>query len=257
MATATTSPNGAPSVSIPDAAVEALQATAAKLTRGKAAAAAKAGGTSLFVELPRPNIQTVDLTLVGTAPLITHKWSTKAKSEILAKQMKKAQPAKEAKDPQQDFLDSLYVLSGEPRVEGGEIVNADDCTFGFPAIAFKNAAVSACTQVAGITKVLARGAFHVVGEYVSIDGKPEMREDMVRIGMGVADIRFRGEFKEWSTKLQVSFNAAVISPEQVAYLFQLAGFAVGVGEWRPERDGDKGTFRVGNLDDLSSQPRQA
>lgn len=252
MATATAT-NGTNGVAIPDAAVEALQATASKLTKGKAKAST---GGGLFVDMPMPNIQTVELTLVGTASLITHKWSTKAKSEILAKQMKKAQPAKEAKDPQQDFLDSLYVLSGEPQVEGGEIINADSCVFGFPAIAFKNAAVSACTQVAGITKVLARGAFHVVGEYVEIDGKPEMREDMVRIGMGVADIRFRGEFKQWHTKLTIAHNAAVISAEQVAYLFQLAGFAVGVGEWRPERDGDKGTFRVANLDDLAKSAKK-
>jgi len=252
-ATATNGANG--TTAIPDEAVEALQATAAKLSKSKRTAATSADG-GLLIKLPEPTIQTVQLTLVGTAPLITHKWSTKAKSEILAKQMKKATPAKEAKDPQQDFVDSLYVLSGEPQVDGGEIVNYRDCEFGFPAIAFKNAAVSACTQVAGITKVLARGAFHVVGEYVTINGRPEMREDMVRIGMGVADIRFRGEFKEWSTVLEVAYNAAVVSPEQVAYLFQLAGFAVGVGEWRPERDGDKGTFRVGNLNDLAPKPRQ-
>jgi len=249
MATATSVNGTHGTVEVPDAAVAELQATAAKLTRGKAKAST---GGGLFVDMPMPNIQNVELTLVGTASLITHKWSTKAKSEILAKQMKKAQPAKEAKDPQQDFLDSLYVLSGEPRVEGSEIVNGDECTYGFPAIAFKNAAVSACTQVAGITKVLARGAFHVVGEFVEIEGQPEMREDMVRIGMGVADIRFRGEFKQWTCRLTITHNAAVISAEQVAYLFQLAGFAVGVGEWRPERDGDKGTFRVGNLQEFAA-----
>src|SRR5665213_801534 len=113
------------------------------------AAAAK---TELVIELPRLNIQTLPITLVGDSPLICHAWSDKAKKEMLDKQMKKASAGRKAKDPEQDFKESLY-----PHPDGG---------YGFPSIAFKNAAVTACTQISGITKVLARGAFHVTGEMV-------------------------------------------------------------------------------------------
>ena len=51
-----------------------------------------------------------------------------------------------------------------------------------------------------------RGAFHVPGELTRIEGEPRPREDMVRVGMGTADIRYRGEFDPWAVDLNVKFN---------------------------------------------------
>lgn len=185
----------------------------------------------LVVSLRPINIQRIKIRLVGDSPLICNKWSEKAIKMILDKQMKKAKPGKEAKNPKEQYQDSLYKLP-------------DDGGYGFPAIGFKSAAVTACSHVDGITKVLARGSFHVIGELVKIDGKPRMRQDMVRVGMGVADIRFRGEFPTWACTLEVRYNANVVSAEQIVNLFNTAGFAVGVGEHRPEKDGSYGMFHV-------------
>lgn len=183
------------------------------------------------VELPPIDLRLMHVRLIGDAPLICHAWSHKAKAMMLAKQMKKAKPGKEAKSPEQDFHDSLY-----PHPGGG---------YGFPAIAFKAAAINACRFVDGIKMTEVRGAFHVVGgDLVQIDGEPSPREDMVRIGMGTADIRYRGEFKRWSADLPIRFNAGALSAEQVINLFNVAGFGVGVGEWRPERNGQFGLFHV-------------
>ena len=182
------------------------------------------------IELPRLEIKTFKLRLVGDSALICHAWSEKAKSMMLDTQMKRAKSARPAKDPEQDYRDSLYHLEG-----GGH---------GFPAVAFKAAAVDACSHIAGVTKVEARGAFHIAGDMVRIEGEPSMREDMVRVGMGTADIRYRGEFKKWAVELLIRHNARVLSAEQVANLFNTAGFAIGVGEWRPQRDGSFGMFHV-------------
>lgn len=182
------------------------------------------------IEIPRINVQRMEVTLVGDSPLISHRWSEKAKKEMLDKQMKVAKTAKQAKDPEQDYRDSLY-----EHPEGG---------YGFPCVAFKAAAVGACRFADGIKMTEARGAFHVVGELARIDGTPSMREDMVRVGMGTADIRYRGEFKQWRTALTISYNADALSPGQIINLFNLAGFGVGVGEWRPEKDGSYGRFHV-------------
>lgn len=171
------------------------------------------------------------ISLIGDSPLICHAWSKKAKQEMLDKQMKRAKTAKAAKDPERDFRESLY--------------NHPDGGYGFPVVAFKAAAVDACSHVSGVTKVEARGAFHINGEFVKIKGTPTMREDMVRIGMGTADIRFRGEFKQWSTEFVVRYNSNVLSGEQIVNLFNTAGFAIGVGEWRPQKDGSYGMFHVG------------
>lgn len=196
------------------------------------AAKAKAVPTAAAgpITLPELRIEHLDVILIGDSPLICHAWSQKAKQEMLDKQMKKAKQAKQAKDPEADFRASLYA-----HPDGG---------FGFPAVAFKSAAVDACSHIAGVTKVEARGAFHIMGDMVKIEGEPTMREDMVRIAMGTADIRHRGEFKTWRAHFTVRYNPNVLSPEQIMNLFNTAGFAVGVGEWRPQKDGSFGMFHV-------------
>jgi hypothetical protein len=204
------------------------------------AAAKQTGG----IELPPLNIQTMKVTLIGDSPLIVHAWSPKALKQMADKQQKKATTGREAKDPWADFCGSMYWLSDRP--EKPTEADVEAARFGFPAIAFKAAAVTACTSIGGVTKVAARQAFHVEGEFVEINSPepPSMREDVVRVGMGAADLRYRGEWSVWSVDLLVKFNAGLMSAEQVVNLFETAGFAVGVGEWRPERDGPNGRFHV-------------
>src|SRR5574343_293861 len=161
-------------------------------------------GEAVRIVLPKLQIQRMTLTLIGDSPLIVHKWSEKAKKEMLDKQMKKVtKTGRAAKDPEQDFKDSLYTMSGG--------------RYGFPAVGFKSCAVDAASFVEGLTKVEMRGAMHIDAEeddLVLIEGKPTMREDMVRVGMGTADIRHRGEFREWKAVVNIAFNAAVLSAQQ-------------------------------------------
>ena len=183
------------------------------------------------IVIPGMNIKHAEIFLISDSPLISHKWSEKSKKEIRDKQQKKAKTARDIRDPEAEFDDSLY------HIEGGG--------YGFPAVAFKAAAVNACSHVDGITKVHARGAFHIMCELVTIEGdKPIQREDMVRVGMGVADLRYRGEFKKWHCKIPVRYNANVLSLEQITNIFDTAGFSTGVGEWRPQKNGDYGMFHV-------------
>ena len=198
---------------------------------------------STAIELPPLNLQTIDVPIIGDSPLICHAWSRKAREQMLAKQMKKATAGKTAKDPWQDFCETLYWLDGMPEHPTEEDIIAG--RFGFPSVAFKSAAITAVTTVGSMTKVMARQCFHIVGEMVEILGPPpSMREDMVRVGMGTADIRHRGEFETWGAVLRVQHNANVLSAEQVISLIEAGGFGVGVGEWRPERDGVNGRFHV-------------
>ena len=201
------------------------------------------------ISIPAINIQTAIIRVVGDSPLIMHKWSEKAKKEILDKQMKKAKTkGHDAKNPVADFIDSMYWLDGEPdeKTEEGFIKAIQNgARFGFPSVAFKASAVAAGFR-AGVTKnmVSMNAAFHIDGEFVEIKGTPDMREDMVRVGMGVADIRYRGEFKHWSAEFSVRYNASAISLEQLVNLFNLGGFACGVGEWRAEKGGTYGMYHI-------------
>ncbi len=183
------------------------------------------------IELPRLDIQMFRLTLVGDSSYISHAWAQKSKIQMLDKQMKKAKQAKEARDPAADFEASIY-RDAQKR----------PC---IPAAAIKLACVDACSHVSGITKVLARGALFVVGDLLPIKGgPPRSREDMTRNATGVADLRYRAEFDPWSVDVVIRHNVNVISAEQVINLIDTAGFAIGIGDWRPQRDGNHGMFHV-------------
>ena len=183
------------------------------------------------IVLPQFDTRTIRIRLEGTSSLITHAWSEKAKRMMRDKQMGKATAGKETKDPEKEMEDAIYrTPCGKP---------------GVPAISFKNAAVTACTSLGkAITKVAARQAFHVLGDIIAIEGDYYPREDMVRVGMGTADIRYRPCWDKWAVEIDVRFNARVISAEQVVNLFNVAGFAVGICEWRPECSGQMGCFKV-------------
>lgn len=190
--------------------------------------------TEAAIVLPKLDNRTLEIKLVGDSPLITNAWSEKAKRMMRDKQQGKATKGRENKVPEDEMRGATYLTAdGRP---------------GLPALSFKNAAVTACTSLGkAITKVAARQAFHVIGDIIPIDAPaPKCREDMVRVGMGVADIRYRPEFWPWSVTVRVVYNARVISAEQLVNLFNISGFAVGVCEWRPECNGQHGMFHVGN-----------
>lgn len=196
------------------------------------------------VTLAPLNIATIEVPIEGTSPLIMHKWSEKAKTQMRDKQAKKAAKPREARDPTGDYLATIYFLDKIPKTV--EQLERDPKKFpiGFPSIAFKAAVVDAATQVTGITKTFLRGAFHIDGELVAISGAPRIREDMVRNQTGVADIRYRAEFPVWGAVIPVRYAQDVITPDQIVNLFNRAGFSVGVGDWRPQKDGQNGMWMV-------------
>jgi hypothetical protein len=194
-----------------------------------AAPKAKKAEQMIGINIPQIAIQHLKVKVVGDSPLITHAWNPKAIQQIKDKQGRKATTGKEARDPQADYEAAFY--------------RTDDGKPAMRSIAFKDAMVSACRD-ADYKMTEARGRFHVEGELVEIIGEPRFREDMVRVGMGTADIRYRPEFVEWSTTLPITYNSTRVSPEQIINLLNVAGFGVGVGEWRPEKNGQYGRFHV-------------
>lgn len=182
--------------------------------------------------------ETLSIPIVGTAPLIVHAWSEKAKRAMLDAMQGRKSP-KTAKNPEAEYEAAFY------RTKSGD--------YGFPVLAFKAATVEA-SRLYGktVTKVGLRQTLFFTGEYspsanqslVVITGEPHMREDVVRVGMSGTDLRYRPEFPEWSTTLTVTYIKSSLTKESVLSLVDAAGITVGVGEWRPEKDGDFGTYRI-------------
>lgn len=178
----------------------------------------------------------VEVPIIGTAPLIVHRFDEKAKEMMLAAQQTKTRARKDPKDPVGCFERSRYRLA--------------DGSDGFPAVGFKAAMVDAARLFDGVKMTELRAALHVIGEgpeqLVRIEAEePRMREDTVRVGMGTADLRYRAEYHPWRAVLTVNFVPSMISVESVFAIVDAAGMG-GVGEWRPSKakTGIYGTFRV-------------
>lgn len=199
--------------------------------------------------------QSFKIWIIGDTPLITHAWSQKAKLEMLSKQVKATKGGKEARDPQADYVSSLYDMG--------------DGTFGFPATGFKNAVLSSAHKDKGIARSSVMSALWIDAQMVRtrpalagavcdmpliriIGGDPEMREDMVKIGSGlnkVASLAYRGQFTVWAMQISGRFNASVVTAEALTFLINEAGMASGLGEWRNERKGMFGAFHLASMEE--------
>lgn len=193
--------------------------------------------------------ETMIVPLVGTAPLIVHRFSEKAKLQML-QAMQGVKTPKVAKDPQAEYEASRY--------------RTDDGGDGFPVIAFKAATVSGARLYGkAVTMTQLRQAVFfdaplskVAGniKLARINGTPNMREDVTRVGNGGTDLRYRAEFLEWSTQLVVTYVPNLLTQESVLGLLEAGGMSVGVGEWRPEKRGDYGTFTLDESREIVTNP---
>ena len=212
--------------------------------------------TTEVLEIRPIEIQKVNLRIVGDTPLIMHAWSEKAKRMMLEAQMGLAKgKKKEPKNPVEDFIRSMYWLTDMPKEMTEEAFNeaiSNGARFGFPVTAFKQAAISAAYRMGWAKdKVSLRGAFFIDSDENGMieihSDAPKMREDMVKVGMGTADIRYRGEFANWYADMTISYNMnGNYSLENIMNIINAGGYICGVGEWRPEKDGQYGMFHVAN-----------
>ena len=198
------------------------------------------------VTLIRLKRETAIVPIVGTSPLVVHAWSKKAREDVVGPHVGNARPRKELRDPQAEYLDSLYHLDGDRT--------------GFPASGIKAAIVTAARLFDGISMTTLKPAIHVSGEgpqqLIPIEGEHRLREDLVRIGgkgqgTGTATTRWRGEYVEWKMLVEVTYLSALLDLNSLVNLVDGAGVG-GIGEWRPEKSptGSLGTFKVDDTRDV-------
>lgn len=184
--------------------------------------------------------ETMLVPIIGTTPLIVNNFSEKSKRAMLDAMQGRKTP-KQPKDPEGEYKSALYrCRNGSP---------------GFPANGFKLATVDASRFYGkDVTKVGLRQFMFIFGEgheeMAKIEGEPEIREDVVRVGQGGTDLRYRPMFPQWSTTLEVIYFTSVLTRDSVLSLIDAGGMGVGIGEWRPAKDGVFGTYRVDQKRDL-------
>jgi hypothetical protein len=212
-------------------------------------------GKSGIVTIPGVKTDRLRTLVVGTAPLIVHKFSEKTRSKVLAKHKGEASAGQEVKNPEANFLAARYI--------------SRDGHHGVPAAAFKACFVKGFIKGSGVAMTRAKGCLRVKPDCVSTNlvfliappdpehstqPWPQMREDVVRNDSGVIDIRHRPEYWPWAVHLDIEFLPTIASAKQVLQAVATAGFLGGIGEWRPDSkeslSGSYGTFRLATEEEV-------
>ena len=201
------------------------------------------------------NIGRLTFNLKGTSPLVVHNFGDKSRRQMLEAQMSTNKAKKEPRCPTEEFLDAFYVLDDDlpqPTVnpetkqkdyKEKEVAKFLKTTkFVLPITGFKNAVISACrntdfTMTQMKQTLFFSGIEHHDWAVIESEAPPIMDSRICRLaGAARTPIeRFRPMWNQWSTKVNVEFDANLMTPDQVANIVSIAGYYVGVFEGRPER----------------------
>lgn len=198
------------------------------------------------VAITAPKIEKALFNIRGTAPYVQARFSQKA-MHMMAEKMAAGSTAKgkrvrEARDFDADYRNAMHIST--------------DGWHGIPASAFRQAMISACRLV-GFKMTLAKLSVFVEADgfdavdgipLIKLHGNPERIDMAVRNATGVADIRVRPMWREWSADVIVRFDADQFTLADVTNLMSRVGMQVGIGEGRPDsRDSAGlgwGTFQI-------------
>lgn len=186
---------------------------------------------TVAVTIKPPNIKTIEFKIEGTAPYVQHKFSEKARKEMLGRQTDPTQKGKkkrDARDVDAEFEAAIHYSS-----EGW---------IGIPAPAFRAAMIDACRLVGFKMTVAKLSVFIEPDGFDRDDGsplvkliakKPERSEMAARLETGVAMVTIRPMWRTWGAKLRVRYDGDQFNADDVSNLLHRAGLQVGIGEGRP------------------------
>lgn len=178
----------------------------------------------------------ITIRIIGETPLQMHQWDEKAKGMMRDKHAGKKTKTREVRNPQAEYEAATYRDS-----EGN---------YAIPGMALKRALITAAHKDLGVEKTLVRKAVFIIitdpSGVIPLDtySEPWMREDVMRVGVGSTDLRYRPQFDEWSVVVKFEIDAELLTEQDLISLIDRAGFGTGILEGRPEVGRDFGRFRV-------------
>jgi hypothetical protein len=186
------------------------------------------------VEITAPNIQKVQFTIRGSAPLVINRFSLKTREQIHNKQeagtTSSIKKNRESKDFKLNYEQAKYISA--------------DGWCGIPATAFRNAMVSACRLVGFVMTRAKLSIFIEADGYDKEDmiplvkitkGEPHYFESYVRLETGVCDLRARPMWNpNWEAIVTISFDADQMTLQDITNLMMRVGKQIGLCEGRPD-----------------------
>lgn len=179
------------------------------------------------------DIKHMDIPVEGVSPLLIHKFSDEAMQAIKDKHAG-------------NVIVKNKNLTLEEKIRRC-IHKMDDGTIGFPVSGFHKGMVECAPYLQNVSKKLVKGAVKIIGDknspLMTIKYKKMTpQEDHAPLPMVAGNITARPRFDGWNCKLHVQFNASQISAEQIVNLLNLAGFHMGLGDWRPSSPKSAGSY---------------
>jgi hypothetical protein len=207
-------------------------------------------GHKLDIKIGAPNIQTVCFEIVGTSPLVVHRFSQKAIDEMLEKMINPPKPGTRVQRKPLD-PEGLYNAARFVCHQGGEKWD------GFNAAGLRCAMISACRlgrakmQIAKISIFInADGLDHDQPQFnlIRIYGQRKRFDSIGRLDSGVPNPIYRPMYWPWSAKLRISFDTDQFTVEDIGNLLTRVGMQIGLCEGRPDSKNSAGQgwglFRV-------------
>lgn len=215
-----------------------------------------------FISIAAPQRSVIEVTIKGDEPLLVHRFGEKARKQLAESDQKTGAEAKkkarEKRDIAAEYLEAFYLIDKKNihRSFSGVRPNRDipekDRLYGIPATGIKSAMVTAGSHQ-GFFKTRLKPAFYVKGDHGELSAirgsEPFMREDIVRLSgpSRAPQLRYRPQFDEWEATFVITFDPNVIDQESIINLLAIAGYSIGLFEWRPEKGGTFGIFHVANV----------
>lgn len=182
-------------------------------------------------------MKTIEVEIRGTSPLLIHRFNEDAEQ---------AKPRRK-----------IEVSNRDPRTEAAKVAyKREDGTFYFNAFSIPN-----CMGNAGANHKM-RGSRKTL-RFVVPSAVRVMREDITILnGQGPAKdfevdarpvtipatkgriMRYRPRFNQWGAKFELILDDSLLSCEDAQLLLTEAGVSIGIGDFRPEKRGPFGCFRV-------------
>jgi hypothetical protein len=207
-------------------------------TRKEAPAPASTPRERRDLKIALPEFTHFSLRLHGTSPLIVDAFSEDAKRKLAASQDGSPKQKPGPRDPAREFENSQY--------------HREDGTYGVPKLAFRKAFQSAAIRMSEVkgTEMLAAFQIDTPDEMLPLEADaPTMRTDhVVRVGRG--NLAYRAEFYPWAVTIPLKLDESVVSLDQFVDIAARAGMGVGIGNWRPEKKGDFGTWEIVGLENV-------
>ena len=210
----------------------------AKIEDEKMARAPKNKDTDTAIQVIEIKQQLSRFNILGTTPLLMHRFDQKAQLELLFPSGRKTTADKATSlkhDPIAEFRAAAYIN-----------LNPGAAYLHLPAGMFKAAMADAALRIPGVSKTEIQQLVQVTSVNVDLFGDPRLHMCMARMAdmNRTPDVRTRPIFEEWACSVDVQYPSSRISASSIANLLAAAGLVMGVGDWRPQKGGSYGQFRL-------------